>query len=343
MSDSTNKSKKINYFKLSAEIIIFVLIGIAIGFGLKKGDDILGLIGGLIGVMGAFLLYNFQSNKEKKEESDLNFNIIKNLLIYTVSETDKMLDFMIKIYIKLYIDNPKNADKTSIGFKILKNNVEGKSNNPIMLITYKYNRGTFEGMIESLGLSDVIHKFEDSSADLNSLEKITFQMIQSDYSTTREDLIREFRTIEDKEYMIYDKNWCSYIHNINDLKFGEIDMIIKWLNIINKPIDKSDEKRKEIVLELEKLNQRKIILDAMRSDKYNGSINKEKHTLELHEVSRQIYLRNVELERLKKEVIYHICDFIHYRDKVIAMLKSEFKYDKFKTSTDKIKEEVLNL
>lgn len=324
--------------RLVITVIVGILIGIGIGFGIYKGDDILGFIGATIGVMGAFSLYKIQSYKEKNDENELNFNIMKSLLIYTISETDSMLDCMIKIYTKLYINNPDKIEKETVGYKLLRSQIEGKGN-WIITINYKYDRGTFERMIESLGADDVAHKFFDSSMISKPLDKITFQLMRYDYSKTREDLIKEFRTIEDKKYMIYDKNWCNYIHNINSLEFKDIDVIIKWLNIINKPIDKIDERRKEVQLELEKLEERKVILDAINSAK-NKQIS-EQNMLELHNVSRLIYLRKVELERLKKETIKHICEFVHYRDKIIVMLESKFKYSEFKTSANKVKEKYL--
>jgi len=333
----SNNKKRLGFIKIIILMIICVLTGIGVGLGLKKGDDVLGLIGGIIGVMGAFGLYKYQSYKENKDENDTNFNIMKDLLIYTISETDKMVYFMIQIYMKLYISNLRGADKSSLGYKILKAYIEDQAESPIIYIEQTYKRGTFEGMVESLGVDDIGHDFFDSSIELNALEKIQFHLIKSDYNKTREDLITEFRTVENKKYIIYDKSWCNYMHNINCLEFEDLKVIIQWLNIINKPIYNIDNKRKELIKELKKLDDKLELLKKIDSSSLSKD-EEDNHNFKIHDVSREIYLKQIHLKRLKIEVMQHICQFIHYRDNTINMLKNKFEYDEFKTSTEKIRE-----
>lgn len=334
--------KVLGFIKIIMLIILSFLTGIGLGVGLKKNDDILGLIGGIIGVMGAFGLYKYQSYKDKKNENDTNFKMVKNILIYTISETDRMIYFMREIYIKLYVSNPKKVDKNSVGYKMLKFNIEGKTESPLITIKYEYDRGTFEGMIESLVLDDMLHSTADSSMNLNKMEKLEFKLIQHYYNKTREHLIKEFRTVEDKKYMIYDKKWCNYIHNIDGLEFEELEEIINWLNIINKPLNTVDDKRREMLLELEQLNKKFESLKKINIDNLND-IEKDEHMLKYEEIYKDISIKQANIKRLKLEVVYHMCEFIRYRDKAINILRNKFKYDQFKTSTEMIKEEFYKL
>ena len=113
MINLNDDSKQINLFNYFLILIITIILGILIGIGMSKGDDLLCFVGSIIGVIGAFILFKYQYYYTKNEESRLSKEIIKNLLSYTVFETESFINYMIEVYINISIKNNKD------GYKIL--------------------------------------------------------------------------------------------------------------------------------------------------------------------------------------------------------------------------------
>ena len=105
MKDLNDNSKKINLFNFFVMLIGILILGVLTGIGMAKGDDFLCFVGSIIGVIGAFLLFKYQYYYTKNEESQLSEEVIKNLLSYTVYETESFIDYMIDVYIKFSLED----------------------------------------------------------------------------------------------------------------------------------------------------------------------------------------------------------------------------------------------
>lgn len=309
-----------------------------------KKDDLLGFIGAIVGVIGAFLLYRHQLNNEKLERNKLNSKILKELLIYTVSETEKIVKSIINIYINFYIDKSRNLDKDDIGLRILQSNIEKDDTKSFSsgIVKYRYAEKTFPHMIEKFAVEDIFHKNEYGVLFNDPMDKQLYEIMYYDFETFREDIIVCFRRLENIDNLIYDNNWTQYIHNTEDISFEDIKSIIKWLNIAPKSVESNYLIQKDLQIKVNELNKKKEILNNIKEYKntYSFEIDESKYIKDLFSTFRLLHHRKHQEEQLKKDIINHICDFIYYRDEIINILIKKFNDETFKTSTQIIKNEL---
>lgn len=318
-----NNKKVLNVIILT---IISLLVGVGIGVGLKKGDDILGLIGGIIGVIGAFGLFKYQSNYAKYEESELNSTIIKELLFYTIKETEIMINFIIVMYISIYV--PLGiVDEDSDDYEILKTKVKGfddKNRAGFFWDVHsdRYVEETVPYILETLYLTDSELEYYDRSL-ISSSQREKYFKRKSNPGKVREQIIEEFIKLKSNKNIVYLDNWSECIIKIQGLDTESRRDILIWLNQFSKNINKINKERKE-------LDKR---IKAINNPKFNDNV----------ELKKQCFIMNKKNEKLKKDIIYTICDFIDCRDKVINLLKNYFKYEDIKTSTELLNEKFDNL
>lgn len=293
----------------------------------------LGFLGGIAGIAGAFMLFKYQSEYTKKEISKLNNNIIKELLIYTVSETERTVEFMIDTYISSYVKG-KIIERETLEFKLLKAMVKGSdSNNGITTafggsigFKFKYDKQTFAHLIECFGLGAEGYRLYEKSLITKPFEKTIVDIRRSEYTKLKEQIIEEFIKLEDNDKIVYYDNWNECIHNINEMDFEKKRIISIWLNLANKTICKINEERKVLLKNIEDLE--KNIKDLDEDVEY----------LDDTYILKELYRIRIKEIKLNKDIIYHICNYINYRDKVIKILTEYFKENGFKTSTEILNE-----
>lgn len=318
--------------------IISSSISSVVTFRVMNGDDLLGFIGAIVGVIGAFYLYRYQIKNENKQRDMLNSKFINELLIYTIAETEKIVISIINIYINFYIGDLKKIKKDDMGLKILKANVDNDYNEKVKCfnIKYKFEEKTFPHLIEKFALEDPLNKGQYKNLFDSYIDKQSVELIYCDFNKIREKIIVSFRRLEDIENLVYDSNWTQYIHNTDNIKFENIRLIIKWLNIAPKSIKNSHLMYDNFSIEIRDLQEKKEIIDSMEKfrEEKNINVNQEKFIEEKMDTYRLLHLKLIQKEQLKKNIIYHICDFIYYRDEIIKILREKFPNNEFNTSTE---------
>lgn len=333
MRNLNNNSKKINYFRLAKKAMIAFVFGIFIGIGISKGNDILGFIGSIIGVIGAFILFRYQYEYTKSEESELSKDVIKNLLSYTIFETESIINYMIDVYIDSYFQSKGISKKDEdIQYKILKKKIKGEnlgnsftlSNGRKCSFTWRYNEKTFPHLIEQLGLSDLEFSLHESCL---IIEKGKVDIIYTNNTRAieiRRVIIEKFNKIDNFKNIVYIDNWIEYLYKIsnNDLKYNR--NILIWFNILKKTIKEIIEERKDIQKEIGEIKEqlKNIKDDAMFKTELEFLLN------------QNLSIKKIEEAKLKKDIISHICNFIYYRDEIINILRDYFKEDTLYTSTE---------
>lgn len=322
-------------------VIISSSISSLVTFRVMSGDDLLGFIGAIVGVIGAFGLYRYQIKNENKQRDMLNLKFINELLIYTIAETEKIVISIINIYMNFYIGNLKKIKKDDIGLKILKANVDDDYNEKVKYfnIKYKFEEKTFPHLIEKFALEDFLNIGQYKNLFDSYIDKQSVELLYCDFNKIREKIIISFRRLEDIENLVYDSNWTQYIHNTDNKNFENIRLIIKWLNIAPKSIKHSHLMYDNFSIEIRELQEKKEIINS--SEKFrkerNININQDKYIEEKFETYKLLNLRMIQKEQLKKDIIYHICDFIYYRDEIIKILREKFSNNEFNTSTEILK------
>lgn len=295
--------KFLNYSAIIFVALVIVLLcslcGLEFGWGKVDRKELVsvvstvlggyfGLIGAVIGVVGAFLILNIQLKNEIeniKGKENLDLKMMKNLLEYTVSETDYIVTSICDKYQELY-------DKT-LGREVL----EAK---------FKRAKQGISDMTEHLickgSLDDDIEIFRDIHGE-EKYEKLkkNISINYSKYLNTYHDIYETFVKI-DRE-LVYDKSWSNYlvaIKNTGQFSYDDIQAIIKWITILNsRTIDKNKEKAQEVK-------------EPSVSYIYNKQL-----------ITTKVSKEQIDVER---ELLNHIKDFIYYRDYVIDLIENESKF-----------------
>lgn len=334
MKDSNNNSKKINLFNFFVMLIIVFILGTLIGIGFSKGDDLLCFVGSIIGVIGAFLLFKYQYYYTKNEESQLSEDIIKNLLSYTVYETESFINYMIEIYVRISL-------KDQNGYNILEKKIKGKSeggfytlNNGIKFdFNFRYDEKTFPQLIEILGFSDSQVSIYESCLVTEKGEDNIIDTKNNLPSEIREKIIDKVVDINNFREIIYIDNWIEYLYKINDINLKNDKNILLWFNILKKTIVKTIEERNKINKEIIELD------DKLKQNRENKLFKIEQEFL----LQESKYFKKLEEQKLRKDIISHISNFVYYRDEMINILRNYFKENNLCTSTEKLNERFDNI
>ena len=347
-SKFSNKKKWTLYRFVEIMIFIIAIVGIFyitwLEFSKQNLDssDILGavsnILGGIIGVIGAFLLFKYQVKYTKEEESKFNYKIIQELLSYTVSETQNIIDYMIDIYIGSYVPSKKLKLETA-DYEILKKKVKGCDSNNAIITGYgekvnfsnPYEEGTFSYLVQCLGFEDFIFTLHDKSLITKRYDKFILDMMKDRPKNIRQEIVEKFRKLEDNNNIVYYDNWKECLNKIIGMELKYNRSILIWLNSINKTIEKLVEEEKLVVKYIEELEKDK-------EQKYG---NKEKEIKnnnydydERFSLERDLYMAKLKQSNLNKDIISRICNFIYYRDEVIKILRNVFKVEDIRTSTE---------
>lgn len=323
------------------EYVYIVILGIGISYlmGLIMGivnarvrnniepshilDSASSILGGMFGVIGAFIVLKFQINYEGRELSRINSNCIKDLLEYLISETDKTIDIVIENYIRFYKNEINSIVMIKEQLKPKGKNIQ--INNVKINIHSKFDEGTFPYMISALGLSDEERSVIDNCVGNNNIGDKTFD--KYNYSEIRNEVIKIFRERE-TENLIYDNQWYNHLYQIDWIKNEDRSAIIKWINLSKKNIYRESEDleyTKSTIKDLEKLK-----LD-LHDD---GDLDKQFF------VKRNLYFEKRKQAKLTKEIMSYISNFIKYRDEIINISTIYFENERFKTSTELLKEKL---
>lgn len=200
-----------------------------------------GIIGSVIGIMGAFILFRYQVDCKKKEESIHSSEIIKELLLYTVKETEKIVLSMINGYFLAYVKGL--IVKDDIKYNILKKKIKNYKSCSLCMNAEKiirendyYKEGTFPHLIECL-------IYKKSTFRLNEMQFIDDKVVgptYNGYDDIREksinNVIKSFKGVEYLDGIVYYDNWRECIYNIENINPEDIRDILIWLNILNKKL-----------------------------------------------------------------------------------------------------------
>lgn len=199
--------KCINNFLNTLLIILVVLLAIVIGtifniefehgiFDTKVIIDIvpnllsgyLGFLGAIVGVMGAFFMYQYQSAKEKKEKAEMACKNIYEMINNSVQRTQEATVYIVKRYCQL-IDN--------YDIDVLTKDIDKD-------LDYIYK-----------------HNFCIEIEGMNADERGVIQRFKNDINT--------YLRTKDFSYLIYNKNWYSYLEIFSE---GFVSETTEWVNIL---------------------------------------------------------------------------------------------------------------
>ena len=330
---------KINNKKIILLIVTFLFIGIILGGKIAKrvvkGDDLLAFIGAVIGsgigVLGAFFIYRFQVEHEEISTQNLNSNFIKELLIYTITETDSLILYMMNSYISLFVQNTNLKEKT-VGFLMLKEQLQESSF--LNLFQSDYEKKTFPYMIDEVMRNAYIFKSYQNAEINKAVNIISKDIIKSKQKDIRTEILEEYRNKSNFRDLVYDDNWCQYVHNMGNIKFEDIRSIIRWLTTLSKDIENEILRIDSISKKIELLTKVNDDLKSKAENSDNDEVVRIEALTDRFDVERNIFINNKKKRRLEKEISKNICDFIYYRDEVILILQKHFNFKDFDTSTE---------
>lgn len=254
-----------------------------------------GFVGAIIGIMGAYLVLKEQLNTEVdkiKEKESIDLKMMKNLLEYTVSETDYIISSMCDTYSDLYSEY--------FGREVLE---------------LKFNKscGYIPPMIEDLVCKD---PWDDDAYLLQEIygeeegKKIADNTVlnEVEYINTYSNIYKSFNDIKDYKSLVYDKNWNSYLIAIKSngkFSYEDIQAMIKWICLLSGNVV---ENNKDKIKVLEQNKKIELALEDALERILENSIIDEK------------------IMEVEKELVTHIMDFIYYRDYVIDLIEDEKKF-----------------
>lgn len=339
-----NKRIKFIYLVIALIIIIILVVAIII-LGIKSNcidySHLLGAIsnifGGIIGVIGGFILFRYQFYYTKDNESKFSSKILYELLDFTVSETENIIDYMIDVYIGSYVNGYTLSEETE-EYKILKKKIKEEHNGNYFIMPNKikinfispYKAKTFPYLVQCLGLEEVVYLLQEQCIVNEKDNQITVDCKCKRPKDTIKKIIKEFRKLESIEDIIYYENWKESINKIIDIELKGKSSIFRWLSVVNKNIVKMVNEEELIVKDINNLEQN------INSEKKCEEI--DKNYEELFSLNRELHMKKIQMEKLKKDIVSHISKFIYYRDLVIEILNKYNKEKKLKTSTEKMNE-----
>jgi len=181
---------------------------------LNNGNfDLLGFIGAVIGVIGAYFVASYEFRKQNKIDKNYSLDMLCCLLNSTIVETDYV--------IKRFIDVSKCYWEGKIYEEYLEN------------IKNEYLKEEAK-----IFISEVEKTFYTDEHTLS-----LFQSIMSD--SRFGNLINNFRNDVNRDFnfdgIVYDENWYSHLKFITDKEKYYREYIIKWIRLIDNTIIKIPE------------------------------------------------------------------------------------------------------
>lgn len=252
-----------------------------------------GFVGAVIGIMGAYLVLKEQLNNEVnkiKDKENIDLKMMKNLLEYTVSETDYIIGAICDRYSDLY--------SKYFGEEVLKLKFEKARQNIAPMIEHLICEKPWN---DDAYLLHELYKDKDKE-----YKEIISKMVvnENDYINAYRNIYKSFNDIKDYKSLVYDKNWNSYLVAIKSnekFSYEDIQAMIKWIGLINSNVVESNKDKVKL------LEQSKVV-----------------------ELTRADFFVNVEMDKkiieVEKELRTHIMDFISYRDKVITLIEDTEKF-----------------
>lgn len=317
-----NKRKNLKWEKIIVIVVILVitfifgkLIGKLIAVRINSGDDVLGFLGAIIGVLGtygAFYLGKLQENRKDKIQDKKELELLKNILEYTLNETDLTLSCMVEKYIELYKDN----------------GLEGT------LLVRCYESQTYiPNMIEELITDGLLEEDKRRTRKANEIESDDIReskfynytkLDKKKYLETYYNICDVFNETNYKE-LVYDHNWYNYILNLpikKNYKVEYIKVITNWFVFLSSDSLRSSQEK------IDRLLEEKVKAEATQDNMkfcQTGILYKE--ALEV-----------------KKRQLKDIMDFINYRDGVVEVFEKLYdniqREEPFIVSFEKFKEEL---
>lgn len=159
---------------------------------------ILGFVGSIVGVLGAYFIFLKSSEKESKDKRDYELEMLCNLLRLTIDKTDALLSYSMYNYNELYKLGYGDAICNIKEFASVCDNV----NNPEGFLDVMKTSGAVDNFIPLMSTAIVNNSLASLNIELNKL--------------------------------IYDDNWYSYLiclkESDNNLNF--IRGITEWINFL---------------------------------------------------------------------------------------------------------------
>lgn len=251
-----NNQKKIDIRLLYRLIIIFVISSI-LTYGFINHYDILGFVGSIIGVIGAYYISSSERRQQQQSATNYAIDMLCCLLDSTIKETNDVIPRFIDIS-KIYWEN-----------RIYKSYLEN-------IDDYHLKQ---EG---KLFLNRVGRNFYK---DENTLLFFRWIMFEERFGT----LINRFDNSLNKyfnfEGLIYDDNWYSHLKFIDDKEKIYRKSIINWIKLIKSTkIEISDDEiKKGNYLDIPQfINLRDEIIQFLKLHDYKN-----------HKTYKEIYKENI--------------------------------------------------
>lgn len=180
---------------------ISFIIGGAVTYGVLAGNDILGLIGAVIGVFGTYIGFRLGVSREKekeelKDEKELEH---KKMMLYTMLEFSVMQSRVSYIEFKKYYKEQYNQDRHMINFEI-------------------------ERKFELTG--DFINDFKIMSRVKSGEKKLFDDFIER----TSDVLFDRMNKYQIAKKAVYIENWYEYIDCIPEI--NDQNTVLVWIGII---------------------------------------------------------------------------------------------------------------
>lgn len=167
--------------------------------------DLLGFIGSILGIIGAYSLASYQFQKERKSEKNYSLDMLCCLLNSTIIDTNNV--------IPRFIDISKHYWENKIYEPYLENTPELYPKEEALLFinyisedfyTNEYTLLAFENVLSQPHFGNLINRFNNSTNKFFNFEGL-----------------------------IYDDNWYTHLRFISDNERKYREKIIKWIKLLN--------------------------------------------------------------------------------------------------------------
>lgn len=173
---------------------------------INSGDfDLLGFIGSLLGIIGAYSLASYQFRKERKYEKNYSLDMLCCLLNSTISDTNNV--------IPRFIDVSKYYWEYKIYEPYLENADEFYPREEALIFISNINKDFYTN-------ENTLFSFE------NVLSQPHFGNLINNFNN---DINRDFNF----EGLIYDENWYNHLKFISYKEREYREKIIKWIKLLN--------------------------------------------------------------------------------------------------------------
>lgn len=206
----------------------------------------LGLLGAIIGVLGAYLILKKQLKIEREKNDNreiLDFKMIKCLLEYTICETDDLIDKICEEYCKIY--------SGYLGGELLEFKVEDKTTKLSTLVSELVSYDARE--IYMYNYQELYKNDNSFTGYAEDYEYVKDVKISNDIcKNTYKNILKLIENEKDYKTLIYDKDWNKYVVAMKNSKyfdFDDIKSIIKWIYILQNNVIINDKKNNKTISE----------------------------------------------------------------------------------------------